>query len=189
MSENNLKLYNIIYLPELPSNDEYIDRESTKIAIPSEEKGKFKLYAWFEGRWVCTCFIESFINKSDFELKEIKDACDDLNNATNKLTRVSANTESDELSSKLEKITKKIAQAKNELANDVIDHFGENELPEDAMDFDELRGYLGAWIAIATKDKNISKQLIKAITSIDYYFDWFIDKVNELESENETRQN
>ena len=49
------------------------------------------------------------------------------------------------------------------------------------MDFDELRGYLWAWIAIATKDKNISKQLIKAITSIDYYFDWFIDKVNELE--------
>ena len=188
MSENNLKLYNIIYLPELPSNDDDIDHESTKIAIPSEEKGKFKLYAWFDGRWVCTCIIESFINKSDFELKGLKDACNDLNNAANKLTKISANTESDELSSKLEKITAKILQAKYELADDVIKHFGENELPEGAMDFDELRGYIWAWIAIATKDKNISKQLIKAFTSIDYYFEWFIDRVNELESENETRQ-
>ena len=181
MSENDLKLYNIIYLPELPSNDENIDRETTKIAIPSGEKGKFKLYAWFDGRWVCTCIIESFINKSDFELKNLRDACNDLHRAADKLTEISANTESDELSSKLSKITTKILQAKNELTNDVIDHFGENELPEDAMDFDELRGYLWAWIAIATKDKNISKRLIKAITSIDYYFDWFIGKVNELE--------
>ena len=62
------------------------------------------------------------------------------------------------------------------------------KLPDDVMDFDELRGYLWGWIAIATKDKNISKQLIKAFTSIDYYFEWFIDRVNELESENETRQ-
>lgn len=130
MSENNLKLYNIIYLPELPSNDENIDRETTKIAIPSEEKGKFKLYAWFEGRWVCTCFIESFINKSDFDLKELKDAYDDLNNAVNKLTKISANTESKEMFLKLGKITKKISQAKNELTNDVLEHFGENELPE-----------------------------------------------------------
>lgn len=128
MSENDLKLYNIIYLPELPSNDENIDRETTKIAIPSGEKGKFKLYAWFEGRWVCTCFIESFINKSDFELKKLRDACNDLHRAADKLTEISANTESDELSLKLEKITKKISQAKNELTNDVIDHFGENEL-------------------------------------------------------------
>ncbi len=125
MNENDLKLYNIIYLPELPSNNERIDYETTKIAIPSEEKGKFKLYAWFEGKWVCTCFIESFINKSYFELKGLKDAYNDLNNAVNKLTRVSAKTENDELALKLEKITKKILQAKHELAFDVIDHFGE----------------------------------------------------------------
>ena len=130
MSENDLKLYNIIYLPELPSNDENIDRETTKIAIPSEEKGKFKLYAWFDGRWVCTCFIESFINKSDFDLKELKDAYDDLHRAADKLTEISANTESDELSSKLEKITNEVLQAMYELADDVLEHFGENELPE-----------------------------------------------------------
>ena len=62
------------------------------------------------------------------------------------------------------------------------------KLPDDVMDFDELRGYIWGWIAIATKDKNSSEQLIKVITSIDYYFDWFIDKVNELEAENEIRQ-
>ena len=125
MNENNLKLYNIIYLPELPSNDENIDYETTKIAIPSEEKGKFKLYAWFEGKWVCTCLISSFIYKSDFDLKELKDAYDDLQRAVNKLTKISANTESDELFSKLGKITSKVLQAKYELADDVIEHFGE----------------------------------------------------------------
>ena len=125
MNENDLKLYNIIYLPELPSNNERIDYETTKIAIPSEEKGKFKLYAWFDGRWVCTCFIESFIDKSDFDLKELTDAYNDLGNAVNKLTKISANTESMEMFLKLEKITKKIAQAKHELADDVIEHFGE----------------------------------------------------------------
>ena len=125
MNENDLKLYNIIYLPELPSNDENIDHETTKIAIPSEEKGKFKLYAWFEGRWVCTCFIESFINKSDFDLKELTDAYNDLDKAVNKLLKISANIKSYELFLKLEKITKKILQVKYEFADDVIDHFGE----------------------------------------------------------------
>ena len=127
MSENDLKLYNIIYLPELPSNDENIDHETTKIAIPSEEKGKFKLYAWFEGRWVCTCFIESFINKSDFDLKELTDAYNDLDKAVNKLLKISANIKSYELFLKLEKITKKILQVKYEFADDVIDHFGEKD--------------------------------------------------------------
>ena len=127
MSENDLKLYNIIYLAELPSNDENIDHETTKIAIPSGEKGKFKLYAWFEGRWVCTCFIESFINKSDFDLKELTDAYNDLDKAVNKLLKISANIKSYELFLKLEKITKKILQVKYEFADDVIDHFGEKD--------------------------------------------------------------
>ena len=126
MNENDLKLYNIIYLPELPSNNERIDYETTKIAIPSEEKGIFKLYAWFEGKWVCTCFIKSFNNKSDFDLKELKDACNDLHHAVDKLTKISANTESKEMFLKLVKITNKVMQAMYELADDVIEHFGEN---------------------------------------------------------------
>ena len=60
------------------------------------------------------------------------------------------------------------------------------KLPDDIMDFDELRGYIWAWLARTVTHKEDfkseeSKQLIKAITSIDYYFDWFIDRVNELE--------
>lgn len=127
MNENGLKLYNIIYLPELPSNYENIDHETTKIAIPSGEKGKFKLYAWFDGRWVCTCFIESVINKSDFELKKLRDACDDLQRVANKLIEISANTESDEMFLKLGKITDKVLQAKYELVDDVLEHFGEKK--------------------------------------------------------------
>ena len=127
MNENDLKLYNIIYLPELPSNDEYIDHETTKIAIPSGEKGKFKLYAWFDGRWVCTCFIKSFNNKSDFELKELRDACNDLHRVADKLTEISANTESKEMFLKLVKITNKVMQAMYELADDVLEHFGEKK--------------------------------------------------------------
>lgn len=69
----------------------------------------------------------------------------------------------------------------------------ENKLPKNVMDFDELRGYIWGWLARTYTHKEDfkskeSKQLIKVFTSIDYYFDWFIDKVNELEVENETRQ-
>ena len=74
---------------------------------------------WFENKWVLT----SIIDKSDFDLKELKDAYDDLSNAVKKLTKIAANTENDELSSKLSKITTKILQAKYELADDVIEPF------------------------------------------------------------------
>lgn len=67
------------------------------------------------------------IDKSDFDLKDLKDAYDDLSNAVKKLIKISANTEDEELSSKLSKITTKILQAKYELADDVIDPF-ENSL-------------------------------------------------------------
>ena len=66
------------------------------------------------------------------------------------------------------------------------------KLPDDIMDFDELRGYIWAWLSRTVTHKEDFKgeeeqQLIKVIISIDYYFDWFIDRVNELEAENETR--
>ena len=115
-----LKDYNIriIYLPELPSKDIKVE-ENTMVAIPGEKKGQYKLYTWSENEWVYT----SFIDKSNFELEELKDAYDDLSNAVKKLTKISANTENDELSSKLSKITTKILQAKYELADDVIEPF------------------------------------------------------------------
>lgn len=116
----NFKNYyvRIIYLSELPSKGINVDA-NTMIAIPGEKKGQYKLYTWSENEWVYT----SFIDKSDFDLKELKDAYDDLSNAVKKLTKISANTENDELSSKLSKITTKILQAKYELADDVIDPF------------------------------------------------------------------
>ena len=113
-----LKNYHITYMPEFPSEDIKVE-ENTVIAIPGEKKGQFKLYTWFEGKWVYT----SIIDKSDFDLKDLKDAYDDLNNAVKKLIKISANTENDELSSKLSKITNKILQAKYELADDVIEPF------------------------------------------------------------------
>lgn len=61
----------------------------------------------------------------------------------------------------------------------------EHEFPEDIVDFSELRGYIDGWLAkykIYKKDFDGNEQVIK---SIDYYFDWFIDKIDELEDKNE----
>ena len=113
-----LKSYSITYLPELPSKDLKVE-ENTVIAVPAEEKDKFKLYTWFENKWVLT----TTIYKSDFDLKDLKDIYNDLNNAANKLTKISANTESNEMFLKLGKITNKVLQAMYELADDVIDPF------------------------------------------------------------------
>lgn len=113
-----LKGFSITYLPELPSKDLKVE-ENTVIAVPAEEKDKFKLYTWFENKWVLT----TTIYKSDFDLKDLKDIYNDLNNAANKLTKISANTESNEMFLKLSKITNKVLQAKYELADDVIEPF------------------------------------------------------------------
>lgn len=113
-----LKNYSIIYLPELPSKDLKVE-ENTVIAVPAEEKDKFKLYTWFENKWVLT----TTIYKSDFDLKDLKDIYNDLNNAVNKLTKISANTESNEMFLKLGKITNKVLQAMYELADDVLEPF------------------------------------------------------------------
>ena len=111
-----LQSYHITYLPELPSKDVKVE-ENTVIAVPGKKQGQFILYTWSNGYWVLT----STIDKSDFELKELKDAYDDLNNAVEKLTKIAADAEDEELFSKLSKITTKIFQAMNELSDDVID--------------------------------------------------------------------
>ena len=111
-----LQSYHITYLPELPSKDVKVE-ENTAIAVPGEKRGLFNLYTWYENEWVLT----STIDKSDFELKELKEAHDDLNNAVEKLTKIAADAENEELFSKLSKITIKIFRAMNELSDDVID--------------------------------------------------------------------
>lgn len=120
-----LKAYRITYLSELPSKDVKVE-ENTVIAVPGEKQGQFILYTWSNGYWVLT----STIDKSDFELKELKEAHDDLENAIKKLNKISSNTENDELSSKLSKITTKILQAKYELADDVLEPFKTRNLGE-----------------------------------------------------------
>ena len=104
-------------MPELPSKDIKVE-ENTVVVIPSKKRGQFKIFTWCNDDWEYTASID----KSDFELKDLKDAYDDIENAIKKLNNVSTNTEDDELSSKLSKITTKILQVKNELA-DVLELF------------------------------------------------------------------
>ena len=111
-----LQSYHITYLPELPSKDVKVE-ENTVIAVPGGKQGQFKLYTWSNGYWVLT----STIDRSDFELKELKEAHNELNNAVKKLTEIAANAEDEELFTKLSKITTKIFRAMNELSDDVID--------------------------------------------------------------------
>ena len=68
-----------------------------------------------------------YINKSDVDLKDLerlKDSYNDLCRAIDKLTEVQANTENDEMFLKLNKIATKVLQAKFELADDVLEPFG-----------------------------------------------------------------
>lgn len=65
-----------------------------------------------------------YYKKSDIDLKHIdklKDTYNDLCRAIDKLTKVQADTENDELFLKLNKITTKVLQAKFELADDVLE--------------------------------------------------------------------
>lgn len=119
MNNDFLKPYNIIYLPKLPSDNMYIDTENTVIAIPAEKEDRFNVYMWVENKWE---FIYE-TNKLDFDLKELKDIYNDLNNVVNKLNKILANTESDEMFLKLGKIANKVIQAMYELSDDVIDPF------------------------------------------------------------------
>lgn len=111
-----LQSYHITYLPELPSKDVKVE-ENTVVAVPGKKPGQFNLHTWFNDEWVLTLTID----KSDFDLKELKEAHNDLNNAVKKLTKIAADAENEELFSKLSKITTKIFQAMNELSDDVID--------------------------------------------------------------------
>ena len=145
-----LKNYSIIYLPELPSKDLKVE-ENTVIAVPAEEKDKFKLYTWFENKWVLT----TTIYKSDFDLKDLKDIYNDLNNAVNKLTKISANTESNEMFLKLGKITNKVLQAMYELADDVIDPFEKTcDAEKDYKRAEQQQEYFEHQLEEALKDKD-----------------------------------
>lgn len=88
------------------------------VGVPGEKRNQINLYTWYNDEWVFTGIINKFELVGD-----LKDVYDDLSNAVKKLIKVSANTESDELFSKLTKITTKILQAKYELVDDVLEQF------------------------------------------------------------------
>lgn len=50
-----------------------------------------------------------------------------------------------------------------------------NELPEGILEFPTLRGYI--WGLLAKSDEQIVK-------SIDFWFDWFVDKLEDIEMDN-----
>lgn len=123
--EKDFKTFRVNVLPELPPKGIKVDI-GTMVGVPGEKRNQINLYTWHNDEWVFT----GIINK--FELGDIKDAYDAMSNAINKLIKVSANiesdeliyaenAESDELFSKLTKITTKIQQAKYELADDVLE--------------------------------------------------------------------
>lgn len=131
--EKDFKTFHVNVLPELPPKGIKVDI-GTMVGVPGEKRNQINLYTWHNDEWVFT----GIINK--FELGDLKDAYDAMSNAINKLIKVSANiesneliyaenaesdelfyTESYELFSKLSKITTKIQQAKYELADDVLE--------------------------------------------------------------------
>lgn len=113
-----LKGCHITFMPELPPEGIKVE-ENAEIVVPGPY-GQFKLYTRLDGKWV---FI-SIITTSDFDIKDLKDACDDLENAIKKLNKVISRAENNEqLSLKLSKITTKILEAKYELIDDVIAPF------------------------------------------------------------------
>jgi hypothetical protein len=131
--EKDFKTFRVNVLPELPPKGIKVDI-GTMVGVPGEKRNQINLYTWHNDEWIFT----DIINK--FELGDLKDAYDAMSNAINKLIKVSANIESDELIyaenaesdelfytesyelfSKLSKITTKIQQAKYELADDVLE--------------------------------------------------------------------
>ena len=148
-----LKNYSIIYLPEVPTDNKYT--EDIAIAVPTEKKDRFDVYAWFEDKWVRVFEI----NKLDFDLKDLKDIYNDLNNAVKKLNKISANTESDEMFLKLGKITNKVLQAMYELADDVIDPFEKTcDAAKDYKRAEQQQEYFEHQLEEALKDYNKDKQ-------------------------------
>ena len=56
-----------------------------------------------------------------------------------------------------------------------------DNLPEGIMEFPELRGYIWGWLSkYITEEKDFDGNE-QAVKSVDFWLDWFVDRVNELE--------
>lgn len=127
MDLKDVKPFHITFLKELPPKDSKPEIGAGILVpvenVPGEDPIQLNLYSWIDDDWV---FL-STIDLADFNLNDLKEACDDLENAIKKLNKAISRTKDDErydeLSSKLSKITSKIVQAKYELTDDVIASF------------------------------------------------------------------
>lgn len=119
----DFKPFHITFLKELPSKDSKPEIGAGILVpvenVPGEDPNQLNLYSWIDDDWL----LISTIDLANFDLKDLKEACDDLENAVKKLNKVISRTKDDEVSSKLSKITSKILETKYELIDDVIEQF------------------------------------------------------------------
>ncbi len=104
------------YLSKLPSPDEVRIPENAMVAVPAEEGGAFKVFTWYEGKWVYTCAFR----KGESIIAVLNSAYVYLVKALNGLLRAGANLEDEALLLTLGRVTHDVARAKLELSQGVI---------------------------------------------------------------------
>lgn len=104
------------YLPKLPSPDEVRIPENAMVAVPAEEGSTFKVFTWYEGKWVYTCAFR----KNESVISVLNSVYVYLVKALNGLLRAGANLEDEALLLTLGRVTHDVARAKLELSQGVI---------------------------------------------------------------------
>jgi len=106
----------LTYLPKLPSPDEVRIPDNAMVAVPAEEGGAFKVFIWYEGKWVYTCAFR----EEEPVIAVLDSAYVYLVKALNGLLRAGANLEDEALLLTLGRVTHDVARAKLELSQGVI---------------------------------------------------------------------
>lgn len=106
----------LTYLPKLPSPDEVRISENAMVAVPAEEGNAFKVFIWYEGKWVYTCAYR----KDESIIAVLNSAYVYLVKALNGLLRAGASLEDEALLLTLGEVTHGVARAKLELSQGVI---------------------------------------------------------------------
>ena len=108
----------LTYLPKLPSPDEVRIPDNAMVAVPAEEGGAFKVFIWYEGKWVYTCAFR----EEEPVIAVLDSAYIYLVKALNRLKQASASPEMEDeaLLLTLGRVTHDVARAKLELSQGVI---------------------------------------------------------------------
>lgn len=104
------------YLPKLPTPDKVRIPENAMVAVPAEEGSAFKVFTWYEGKWVYTC---AFCREEPV-IAVLNSAYVYLVKALNGLLRAGANLEDEALLLKLGEVTHGVSRAKLGLSQGVI---------------------------------------------------------------------